>query len=72
MLSRVPSILADLNEDVTVPPLSRRMISAIGARSQVTMPMLLAGEPIGAITLSWAEPRRDDGIVDVPETGKGE
>src|SRR6185436_8091126 len=23
---------------------------------QVTMPMLLAGEPIGAITLSWAEP----------------
>jgi two-component system NtrC family sensor kinase len=57
MLSRVPSILADLNEDATVPPLSRRMISAIGARSQVTMPMLLAGEPIGAITLSWAEPR---------------
>src|SRR5215468_3124575 len=33
------------------------MITAIGARSQVTMPMLLAGQPIGAITLSWAEPR---------------
>ena len=57
MLSRAPNILADLNEDETVPPLSRQMISAIGARSQVTMPMLLAGEPIGAITLSWAEPR---------------
>jgi two-component system, NtrC family, sensor kinase len=57
MLSRRPYILADLNEDETVPPLSRQMIEALGARSQVTMPMLLAGEPIGAITLSWAEPR---------------
>ena len=57
MLSRAANILADLDEDETVPPLSRQMISAIGARSQVTMPMLLAGEPIGAITLSWAEPR---------------
>src|SRR5882757_4675026 len=57
MLSRRPNILADLNEDETVPPLSRQMITALGARSQVTMPMLLAGEPIGAITLSWAEPR---------------
>jgi two-component system NtrC family sensor kinase len=57
LLSRRPYILADLNEDKTVPPLSRQMITAIGARSQVTMPMLLAGEPIGAITLSWAEPR---------------
>jgi signal transduction histidine kinase len=57
MLSRRPTILADLNEDDTVPPLSRQMIEALGARSQVTMPMLLAGEPIGAITLSWAEPK---------------
>jgi GAF domain-containing protein len=57
MLSRAPFILADLNEDDSVPPLSRQMITAIGARSQVTMPMLLAGQPIGAITLSWAEPR---------------
>src|SRR6267142_1668376 len=57
MLSRRPNILADLNEDETVPPLSRQMIEALGARSQVTMPMLLAREPIGAITLSWAEPR---------------
>jgi GAF domain-containing protein len=57
MLSRRPYILADLNEDKAVPALSRQMITAIGARSQVTMPMLLAGEPIGAITLSWAEPR---------------
>ena len=57
MLARRPNILADLNEDNSVPELSREMISALGARSQVTMPMLLAGEPIGAITLSWAEPR---------------
>jgi hypothetical protein len=57
MLSRRPNILADLDEDETVPVLSRQMIEALGARSQVTMPMLLAGEPIGAITLSWTEPR---------------
>jgi two-component system NtrC family sensor kinase len=57
MLSRRPNILADLNDDATVPPLSRQMIEALGARSQVTMPMLLADKPIGAITLSWAEPR---------------
>jgi two-component system NtrC family sensor kinase len=57
ILSRRPNIVADLSDDETVPPLSRRMIEALGARSQVTMPMLLAGEPIGAITLSWAEPR---------------
>jgi two-component system NtrC family sensor kinase len=57
ILSCRPNILADLNDDETVPPLSRQMIEALGARSQVTMPMLLAGEPIGAITLSWAEPR---------------
>ena len=57
MLSRQPSFVADLNEDETVPALSRQMISAMGARSQVTMPMMLLGEPIGAITLSWAEPR---------------
>jgi two-component system NtrC family sensor kinase len=56
ILSRRPNILADLNDDGTVPPLSRQMIEALGARSQVTMPMLLAGEPIGAVTLSWAEP----------------
>jgi len=56
MLARRANILADLDEDDTVPPLSRQMITALGARSQVTMPMLLAGEPIGAITLSWAEP----------------
>jgi GAF domain-containing protein len=57
MLSRRANVLADLDEDDTVPELSREMISSIGARSQVTMPMLLKGEPIGAITLSWTEPR---------------
>src|SRR5258707_785848 len=57
MLSHKPNILTHLNEDDTIPPLSRQMIEAIGARSQVTMPMLLLGRPIGAITLSWAEPR---------------
>src|SRR4029077_10643866 len=43
MLARRPNILADLNEDNSVPELSREMISALGARSQVTMPMLQIG-----------------------------
>jgi GAF domain-containing protein len=57
MLSRRPYILADIKDDETVPALSRQMIEALGTRSQVTMPMLLAGEPIGAITVGWADPR---------------
>ncbi len=32
------------------------MIEALGTRSQVTVPMLRAGEPIGAMTIGWAEP----------------
>ena len=56
MLSRRPFILADIKTDQSVPPLSRQMIEALGTRSQVTMPMLLAGETIGAITVGWAEP----------------
>jgi GAF domain-containing protein len=56
MLSRRPYILADIKDDETVPALSRQMIEALGTRSQVTMPMLLAGEPIGAITVGWADP----------------
>src|SRR5262249_49289735 len=55
MLSREPKIVADVELDDTVPALSREMILSIGARSQVTMPMLLKGEPIGAISLSWTE-----------------
>src|SRR6201995_1034210 len=56
MLSRRPNILPDLDADSTVPPLSRDMITTLGARSQVTMPMLHKDQPIGAITLSWVEP----------------
>ena len=39
-----------------MPALSRRMIEALETRSQVTIPMLRAGEPIGAMTIGWAEP----------------
>src|SRR4029077_5142493 len=34
MLSRRPNILADLNQDETVPPLSRTIIPALGPRTQ--------------------------------------
>src|SRR4051794_16225220 len=57
MLSRRPYILADIRDEPSVPALSRQMIQALGTRSQVTMPMLLARQPIGAITVGWSEPR---------------
>ncbi len=55
ILSQRPFFVADIAQDPAVPALSRQMIEAIGTRSQVTVPMLRAGEPIGAITLGWAE-----------------
>ena len=54
--TRRPFHVADIRTDEHVPPLSRRMVEALGTRSQVTVPMLRAGEPIGAITIGWTEP----------------
>jgi two-component system, NtrC family, sensor kinase len=54
--SRQPYFVTDIESDQSVPPLSRQMIEALGTRSQVTVPMLRKGEPIGAITVGWAEP----------------
>src|SRR5262249_26306336 len=48
--------IRDVRQEEGVPELSRKMIQAIDARSQVTIPMLRAGESIGAMTLGWAEP----------------
>ena len=54
--SRQPNFVIDIESDASVPPLSRQMIEALGTRSQVTVPMLRSGEPIGAITVGWAKP----------------
>jgi two-component system, NtrC family, sensor kinase len=54
--SRRPNFVADIKTDASVPPLSRQMIEALGTRSQVTVPMLRSGEPIGAITVGWTDP----------------
>ena len=51
-----PGLVRDIEDDKGVPALSRQMIEALGTRSQVTVPMLRAGEPIGAMTIGWAEP----------------
>jgi GAF domain-containing protein len=51
-----PYFVTDIKTDASVPPLSRQMIEALGTRSQVTVPMLRSGEPIGAITVGWADP----------------
>jgi GAF domain-containing protein/anti-sigma regulatory factor (Ser/Thr protein kinase) len=56
ILARRPNFLQDIERDQTVPPLSRQMIQALNTRSQVTIPMLRAGQPIGAITLGWDKP----------------
>ena len=55
--SRQAYFVTDIEHDQSVPALSRQMIEALGTRSQVTVPMLRAGgEPIGAITVGWADP----------------
>ena len=56
ILTRRPFYVRDIEREETVPALSRQMIEALGTRSQVTIPMLRAGEPIGAITMGWDEP----------------
>jgi signal transduction histidine kinase len=54
--TRQAAYVTDIERAEGVPPLSRRMIEALGTRSQVTVPMLRAGEPIGAMTIGWSEP----------------
>src|SRR6266478_731662 len=56
MHSHRPYFVPDIESDESVPLLSRQMIEAMGTRSQVTIPMLRSGEPIGAITVGWADP----------------
>ena len=56
ILSRRPVFVRDVARDKTVPALSRKMILALGTRSQVTVPMLRGEKSIGAITLGWSEP----------------
>jgi signal transduction histidine kinase len=46
----------DIEREEGVPQLSRQLIGALGTRSQVTVPMLRSGEPIGAMTIGWSEP----------------
>jgi GAF domain-containing protein len=60
ILSRQPVFVRDIEREEGVPALSRKLIQALGTRSQVTIPMLRAGEPIGAMTLGWAEPEAFD------------
>ena len=56
ILTRQPALIPDIQREERVPALSRRMIEALGTRSQATIPMLRTREPIGAMTLGWAEP----------------
>jgi two-component system, NtrC family, sensor kinase len=56
ILTTRPYLIKDVDDDDGVPALSRSMMAAIGTRSQVTIPMLRAGAPIGAITMGWDAP----------------
>jgi putative methionine-R-sulfoxide reductase with GAF domain len=56
ILTRQPALIRDIEREEGMPALSRRMIEALETRSQVTIPMLRAGEPIGAMSLGWAQP----------------
>jgi GAF domain-containing protein/HAMP domain-containing protein len=67
--SRQAYFVHDVLAAPDLPPLSRGMIEAMGTRSQVTVPMLRGGEPIGAMTMGWAEPEAwDDQQVDLLRT----
>ncbi|HET9158396.1 MAG TPA: cache domain-containing protein, partial [Myxococcaceae bacterium] len=69
IVTREPVYIRDIARDESVPPLSRQMIEALNTRSQVTIPMLRAGEPIGAMTVGWAEPDAfDEQQVDLMRT----
>jgi signal transduction histidine kinase len=69
ILTRGPVYIRDIAREENVPPLSRQMIEALDTRSQVTIPMLRAGEPIGAMTVGWAEAEAfDDQQVDLMRT----
>ena len=56
ILARRPVFVRDIVRDRFVPALSRKMIRALGTRSQVTVPMLCGDRAIGAITLGWGQP----------------
>jgi signal transduction histidine kinase/putative methionine-R-sulfoxide reductase with GAF domain len=56
ILTRQPYFINDIARDDRVPALSRQMMEAIGTRSQVTIPMLRAGAPIGVFTMGWDAP----------------
>jgi signal transduction histidine kinase/CheY-like chemotaxis protein len=60
MLSRQPYFVMDIESEEAIPPLSRNMITATGTRSQVSVPMLRGGHPIGALTMGWSEPNGYD------------
>jgi GAF domain-containing protein len=69
ILAKRPYFVRDIERDKTVPRLSRQMIAALNTRSQVTVPMLRAGKPIGAITLGWDAPDAfDDHKVELLRT----
>jgi signal transduction histidine kinase len=69
VLTRQPVYIRDIRAEEEVPALSRQMIEAIDARSQVSIPMLRAGDPIGAMTLGWAEPEAfDEQQIDLMKT----
>ncbi|MFI5281139.1 MAG: GAF domain-containing protein, partial [Gemmatimonadales bacterium] len=60
ILTRQPVLIRDIEREEGVPALSQRLIKALETRSQVTIPMLRAGDPIGAMTIGWAEPEAFD------------
>src|SRR5688572_389992 len=48
----------DINADASVPPGSRSTAEALGYRSQLTVPLLRDGAPIGAIVVAHEDPGR--------------
>jgi PAS domain S-box-containing protein len=56
ILGGKPFFINDAQTQGDIPSLSREMIEALSTRSQITVPMLRSGVPIGALTLGWENP----------------
>jgi len=71
--SRRPTLLEDSEADPGLPEHLKKLRRAVGYRSGVALPLLVRGEPIGCLSVAWAEPRVfSDDEIQLLETLAGE
>jgi two-component system, chemotaxis family, CheB/CheR fusion protein len=55
--SKVPAFVRDVETDPLLSEAGRAFTLSVGQHSGALMPLLVRGEPIGVLSLGWAEPR---------------